>query len=314
MGSDGTKHMISFVIPTLNEQEFIEKNLSIIKALMEDVKHEVIVVDNGSTDNTVNMVKQFDVKLLIDSSRTISGLRNLGASYAKGEILVFLDADVMITKPWVKEISNTMETICNDNNPIVTGSRYGVRENPSWIEKYWFLPMMNETANYINGGNLIIKKDLFIELGGFSERLVTAEDYEFCLRAKRKGIIIESNPGFYAIHEGYPRTIRTFIKREIWHGSQDFSSFSDFIGSKVAIVSIIYCLLPFFGIIASLLGNSLIAVFLCLCVNQGIALIATFNKRTKYRLNIYAYLLLYNVYFAARGLSVMTRLNFFRTG
>jgi len=300
---------ISFVIPAYNEQEIIEKSLLSIKHLMKEIPYEVIVIDNGSTDETVNIVRQFDAKLLIDSSKTIAGLRNLGASHAKGQILVFLDADVMITEQWVENIFKTLERINNVDGAIITGSRCGISNTPGWIEKYWFLPMCyDKKVNYVNSGHLIVEKTYFDKLGGFNTSMITGEDYEICLRAKEKGAIIENNPELHVIHEGYPKTVPNFIKREIWHGTQDVRSFPDFISSKVAIAGFIYLAMLLFGIAVGMLTKSFISVLFCCTINLAIALTATLNKRRKYPLNVWAYFLIYNIYFFSRGLSLVKRI------
>ncbi len=305
---------ISFVIPAYNEQEIIGKTLLLIKHLMRDISYEVIVVDNGSTDGTANIVRQFDAKLLIDASKTIAGLRNLGASHAKGQILVFLDADVMITEQWVENIFKASERIDNVDGAMITGSRCGISNTSGWIEKYWFLPMCyDKEVNYINSGHLIVEKTYFDKLGGFNANMITGEDYEICLRAKEKGYIIENDPELYVIHEGYPKTISNFIKREIWHGTQDVRSFHDFISSKVAIAGFIYLVMPLFGIVAGMLTKSFVPVLFCCTISLAIALTAALSKRRKYPLNIGAYFLIYNIYFFSRGLSLVKQIRPFRT-
>lgn len=308
MVGDRNDYMISFVIPSYNEQEHIENTISAILLLLKGMEHEIIVVDNGSTDETVHIVKRFNVELLIDHSKTIAGLRNLGAKNTKGDIIAFLDADVIVTEKWVEEMKNSAKRITDMNKPIITGARCGVKENPGWIEKNWFLPMMNEKAKYINSGNLIISRELFFQTGGFSEQLETAEDYEFCIRARETGITIENNKGFYVIHEGYPRTLKDFVKREMWHGTQDAKSLKSIVSSQVAAASMIYLLTPFLGIVITLVSGSFIYIILSILISMLIALIATLKKRANFTLSISAYFIMYNVYFFSRGLALIKKL------
>ena len=65
------------IIPTYNEESIIEKNLCEINGLLNEENYEIIIVDNGSTDQTINVIKNYKVKMVIEKERTIGGLRNL---------------------------------------------------------------------------------------------------------------------------------------------------------------------------------------------------------------------------------------------
>lgn len=296
---------ISFIIPAHNEEKHLPKVLATINQLISDLVYEIIVVDNGSTDSTVNIAQEFGAMVLQDSSKTIAGLRNLGAEYAMGKILVFLDADVIITPKWAKEIVNLTSKL-DENNRIVTGSHCGISANPSWIEKYWFLPMTLEKSNYMNSGHLIIDRNVFHEIGGFNSDLITGEDWEFCMRAKQKGIAIINNPELSVIHEGYPKTLRQFIRREKWHGIQDFYDMKSFINSKPAIFAVLYWLLGILGIILSVYYKSITYIVSAIMINSTLCLLVTLYKRKQLPINMIFYFLLYNAYFFARGLSFYT--------
>ncbi len=298
---------ISFIIPVYNEEENLPNVLSAIRQFVTNLTYEIIIVDNGSTDSTVSIAQEFGAKVLYNSSSTIAGLRNLGAQSAQGRVLVFIDGDVIITQGWAENISEVLSIIEQDKR-VITGSRYGVRTKPSWIEKHWFLPMTQEKANYINGGNLIIDSDVFHEIGGFNDTLITGEDYEFCMRAKQKGIVIINNPKLHVIHEGYPKTLKQFIRREKWHGIQDVYNINSFLKSKPAILSMFYWLSGMAGIILFLYYKSLIYLMSAIFINTAICFLTTLFKRRQYPLSIFSYFLLYHVYFFARGLSLIERL------
>jgi len=298
---------ISFIIPTYNEELFLPKVLSSIKQLVSNIVYEIIVVDNGSTDATTRIAQECGAKVIVDSSKTIAGLRNLGARYAVGKVLVFLDGDVIITHEWVENIFKVVTSI-EHNNQIITGSRYGIVTNPGWIEKHWFLPMTHEKARYINGGHLIVDRDVFNEIGGFTDSLITGEDWEFCMRAKQKGMVIFNNPDLRVIHEGYPKNLRQFIRREKWLGIQDFYNISTFLKSRPAIFASLYWFSGILGIFLFLYYKSVIYIIIAFIINSIFCIFATLNKKTQFPLNVIYYFLLYHVYFFARGLSLIDSL------
>lgn len=293
---------ISFIIPAYNEEKYLPKVLAAIQELVSSLTYEIIVVDNGSTDSTVNIAHEFGAMLLQDSSKTVAGLRNLGAEHATGDVLIFLDGDVIITEGWSRNIFKVLSSM-KQNNRIITGSRCGISLQPTWIERYWFAPMIQERSNYMNSGHLIISRAVFYEIGRFDGSLVTGEDWEFSIRAKQKEIAIINNQELRVIHEGYPKTLRQFIRREKWHGIQDASNMRSFFKSKPAILAILYWLSGILGIVLSTYYGIVSYVLIGVIINAAICIFATVNKQKQFPLNKGAYFLLYNVYFFARGLS-----------
>ncbi|MDR4499284.1 MAG: glycosyltransferase [Candidatus Scalindua sp.] len=203
--------LLSFIIPTLNEESNIYKLLESIRLNMGS-KHtyEIIVVDNGSTDNTVLIAEKY-AEVYIVPNRTIGYLRNFGVNKSKSKILVFLDGDVYLTSKWIENLPNTINLL-NNNHLIITGSRCGISEQPCFIERVWFKPLLNEKANYINSGHLIVTRYLFDIIGGFSENLVTDEDYDFSKRAQELGASLLNDPRLEVVHEGYPKNISSLLK------------------------------------------------------------------------------------------------------
>ena len=94
---------VSVIIPSYNEERDIEKCLiSLQQQTYPDL--EIIVIDDGSVDATLENIKKFSVKLLNQSHQGPAIARNLGASKAKGEILVFVDADMTFDKDFIKNL------------------------------------------------------------------------------------------------------------------------------------------------------------------------------------------------------------------
>jgi glycosyltransferase involved in cell wall biosynthesis len=101
----------SIVIPVYNVEKYIGKCLeSIKKQTFKD--YEIIVVDDGSDDNSMKIVKKYDTKIINSSHVGVSEARNIGAKHAKGEYLIFLDSDDYWDKDLLKELTKSM-----DNNP-----------------------------------------------------------------------------------------------------------------------------------------------------------------------------------------------------
>lgn len=230
--------MISIVIPAYNEEYYLEQTLITLRDVIRDKPVEIIVVDNGSTDNTVEICRKFDfVKLVQLSIRlTVSEARNLGVSHSSYSCLAFIDADILITAEWFDALLHYAENI-ESNEMLVTGCKVRVSRAPSKIEKFWFCCLKGSSTSYINSGNLICTRKLFDRIGGFSTNLKTGEDVDFCQKARNIGAQIEHNTKFFVYHEGYPKNLKAFFKRERWHGLGDTQSLQKFFSSKVALTS-----------------------------------------------------------------------------
>lgn len=95
------KPLVSVIIPTYNEERYIDACLqSLLSQTYKPL--EIIMVDDGSTDKTVEIAKRFKINLFKQKHMGPAGARNLGASKAKGEILVFPDADMKYDKKYIK--------------------------------------------------------------------------------------------------------------------------------------------------------------------------------------------------------------------
>jgi glycosyltransferase involved in cell wall biosynthesis len=182
------KPRISLIIPAYNEERYIGKCLeSVEKAKRFYGKPsliETIVVDNGSTDRTAMVARQYDTKIIFEGKRQIAMARNKGASVARGDLVGFLDADCIITPNMFVLIDETMAS----GKYIGGGTEIKVDRNSLGIfctlciTKYPFIWLLG-----ISGGLLFTEKSTFDEIGGFDTSLYSAEDAKFALVLKKHG-------------------------------------------------------------------------------------------------------------------------------
>lgn len=231
---------LSFIIPALNEAQHIVGTLASIAEHAAGYRHEVIVVDNGSTDETVKLAQAAGGKVLSLPHATIAAMRNHGAWQAQGQVLVFLDADTSLTVEWAQYVPVSLAGL-ETGQPVITGSHCSPPKECSWIERHWFSrPAGERSVSYLGSAHMLLQRELFLQLGGFDEGLETGEDYELCQRAKAAGAAIIDNPQLQVLHHDYPRTLRGFIRREAWHGRGDLRSLRSFLQSKVALAAAMF--------------------------------------------------------------------------
>ncbi len=214
---------VSIIIPAYNEAERLPLCLQSIHGLdWPREQLEVIVVDNGSTDNTCEIARFFNAVLLQDDTLTVSGLRNLGARQARGKILAFVDADCMVSPNWLKCASRYFE----DPTAAAWGSPPEIPDDPTWVQAAWRLVRVPaeqiKPVNWLGSANLFVRKKQFNQVQGFNESLETCEDVDFCYRISVFGKIV-SDRSIKMVHLGEDSTLSVFFKKEMWRGKYSFS-------------------------------------------------------------------------------------------
>lgn len=298
--------LLSFIIPTLNEEKNIANCINSISRAMHNTPYEIIISDNGSNDKTREIASKIGAIVVIDTKATIGGLRNLGAKTSKGHILIFIDADVCISFDWLEQLKLALITWPNDNL-IVTGSTCLTPYSDTFIERNWFSKLSDTGTNYINSGHLITSRVMFNTILGFDSTLKTAEDYDFCQRAAKAGGKIIKAPKIKAFHHGYPSSIIQFISRESWHGKEDFSSFKKFINSKTAIAAIINSSILFLSITLYVLNQEWLISLLLFSASIILCLTLSILKFGKSKpIDIIKTSLCFQLYLMGRTISLLS--------
>jgi glycosyltransferase involved in cell wall biosynthesis len=214
---------ISIIIPALNEARMISKCLASLADLDFPRNHfEVILVDNGSTDDTIKIAESFadriNLRIFQKKGVRISGLRNLGAREAQGEIVTFLDADCLAPQNWLNQILELALT----NNAGVLGAHYLLPEDSTWVGRIWHRYQEAPKSGHVShvpAGDLIMRREDFLKLNGFDETIQTNEDYELCERVRAAGMPVRAYPEIGVIHLGTGQTLRVFFRKQAWHGT-----------------------------------------------------------------------------------------------
>ena len=295
--------MLSFIIPAYNEESSLLDTLYSINNYVPDaLSYEVIVADNGSTDGTVEIARNMGAIVVSDGSATVAGLRNMAVACSKGQVYVFLDADVQLTEQWSRAIPHVYSAII-DNPWQLTGSRCGVPHDAGWIEACWFKPLSRKQGNYINSGHLIVSSALFARIGGFDINMQTGEDYQFSVAAKAVNADIHPEPSLHVVHTGYPKTFLQFIRREIWHGKGDCIPFYAIFKSKVALSSMIISALTIISIFALTMSFAVFGIAGLMLSTAACIGMAVFKHSVTKPKCLAAVTILYYAYFFSRSIS-----------
>lgn len=189
---------LSVVVPCFNAANTIAVQLEAFTKQECSESWEIIIADNGSTDETLDIVEQYRHKLLnlriVDASTTKGSAhaRNVGASVALSENLAFCDADDEVTSGWVKAMIEALS-----QHDFVAGSSDYSKLNEPWVVKCCGVREANGIKNYVYfpyaaGNNLGIKRFIHNKVGGFDEAMLLLQDIDYCWRIQKTGIKLES--------------------------------------------------------------------------------------------------------------------------
>ncbi len=182
------KNRISVVIPVLNEGKYIETTLFHIKRLRP---FEIIIADSHSDDSTVKIAKKYGCRVAYAKRGAAAYGRNAGAKIARGEIILFVDADTIV-------FPNILEMIKRDfrkNKKLVGWTCPAYAFTNSWKEQVIYNMSNNLVeflTNYVKkphapGICVAVRKSAFEKVGGFNENLKVMEDHELALTLGKIG-------------------------------------------------------------------------------------------------------------------------------
>lgn len=180
--------LVSIIIPTLNEEGYINETLLSVKN--QTYKNiEIIVSDGCSEDRTVDIAKRYADKVIVKKTN-IAAARNIGAKYANGEILVFLDADSCLEPVWIER---TLKFFNGCNNDLVFGPIKPKQSDlaAKFICKFgWnLIPRFFAWVGFpqFSGVSIAIRKSSFEHIGGFKEKMNATEDIDMGFRIRKRG-------------------------------------------------------------------------------------------------------------------------------
>jgi glycosyltransferase involved in cell wall biosynthesis len=180
--------MTSVIIPTFNRAAFLREAIDSVRAQTEK-DFELIVVDDGSTDDTRALVAEYGdrIRYFVQPNAGVSAARNLGIRHARGKFIAFLDSDDL----WLpKKLARQMQWMAAHPNLLLCYTdevwiRRGVRVNQKLIHAKaggWIYPLCLPRC-IISPSSVLLRREVFDAVGWFDEQLPVCEDYDLWLRA-----------------------------------------------------------------------------------------------------------------------------------
>lgn len=181
----------SIIIPCYNAERTLPFTLESIINQTNFTPHEIILVDNNSSDRSVEIARSFGLKIIMNSVQGAGPTRNAGAKIATGTHLVFMDADVMLPvnwlsqlaecfhdHSWIEGIAGSLIPLGLKKNLLTKFRRYLLKEKSQGQ-----MNLLGATVPVLNSALFSIKRSTFQNLGGFDESYVRMEDSHLGFKA-----------------------------------------------------------------------------------------------------------------------------------
>jgi len=210
---------VTIIVPVYNAERALGRLMASLRT--QDYPRdrvEIILVDNNSTDNTVEVIRQYDdaIGLSFNDWQSSYASRNVGIERASGEVLAFIDADCWAHPQWLKA---GVTKLMDDNLDRVAGRvEFVLSAHPNIYEIFDSARNFRQ-ADFVNrgwsgAGCLFIRKALMREIGPFDPHLISNGDCEFGLRATRAGKTLGYAPEAVIYHRARA-SLKALVKKWI---------------------------------------------------------------------------------------------------
>jgi glycosyltransferase involved in cell wall biosynthesis len=211
---------VSIIVPARNSEQTIGPCVSsILRADYPTDRREVIVVDNGSTDRTAEIVRGYAVRYLTEPRRGPSAARNAGIESSAGQILAFVDSDCVATTGWLRALVREFEdgdvaAVAGEivsYPPTTPAERYSAIRKPRWQE-----PALNLSRPFAVTANVAFRRDTFERIGLFDPKLVRAQDKDIGWRLLGAGLKLAYSADALVLHRHRQTSWAFFMQHAGW--------------------------------------------------------------------------------------------------
>lgn len=231
-----SKIQISVVIPAFNEEKYIQNSLfSLLKSEQKTaINYEVILVDNNSTDQTVQLAQKFakgmNLRIIKETKQGRGAARARGFEEAKGEIILSADADTIFYSGWVEFLAKELK-----KNVVGVTTSCKIVEGPIWNQMLFnlsqplimFIYKIFTGHFWLSGFSFGITKEAYFKAGGFNPNLQAQEDTDLSFRVSKLGeikfihkpVIFSARRFKDGLVEGYLEYIKSYIQAFVQKGS-----------------------------------------------------------------------------------------------
>lgn len=222
---------LSVVIPVKDRADELKRCLASLAALSYPrEKLQIIVVDDGSSDDSPAVARACGAQVVHSGGTGLgpAAARNVGASFARGEILAFIDSDCSASTEWLTELLPAFD----DPKTVAVGGKVDGMCTESAVDRYEAVMSSlslgsrersgseGDDTFYLPSCNLLVRRDAFLAVDGFDDTMHVGEDVDLTWRLRDEGLTITYLPAGTVLHE-HRSTLRSFMSRRFDYGTSE---------------------------------------------------------------------------------------------
>jgi len=238
--------MVSIVIVNYKQKDFLLQCVSSVFKQINSYPFEIIIVNNSTEDNLSHITNQFGIRILENENRGYSYANNLGAKFAKGEYLLFLNPDTIIKNDFLGRLISTFNStvfgaaglkLLNADETFQISFGYNISiigeiknktaEGLTWTKDFNRLTKIEnqyaeiKRVDWVSGAAMLIRREIFDLVKGFDERyFLYYEDSDICKRISDLGYPVFFYPFSRIIHLKGEKTNKNFMLNSYYHSKK----------------------------------------------------------------------------------------------
>jgi len=206
------KPLVSVIIPTFNSERFLEECLISVKRQTYEPL-EILIVDDGSTDATVEIAKRYRCRVVMNPKSGRAEAKNEGIRFSLGEYLFFVDSDMQLTRDLVEKCVNLTESALNIGGIVIPERSVG---NGFWVkvrdfERSFYAGSIVESARFF-------PTQLVKEVGGYEENLTFFEESTLPYKIRKKGYDVFARVNSVIVHHEENFSLFTWLRKKFQYG------------------------------------------------------------------------------------------------
>jgi hypothetical protein len=209
---------VSVIVPVKDDARRLERCLASIRA-SEGLQQppEIVVVDNGSTDDSADVGRRLGAAVVSAPAVRVSAARNLGVARSHGDVIAFVDADIEVDRRWLGLALVRLAA----GGAVGVGAAYHAPTPGTWVQRTYdgfrSRPACVTSTGWLPAGGIVVRRRDFEAVGGFDTSLEACEDVDLCERLAVLGPLLH-DPALVAVHHGDPPTLKALFLGELWRG------------------------------------------------------------------------------------------------